>query len=316
MAVRKKTNQKKENGVTAYRRLEAEKKIVEEELVRCKKDLYDEKTGIEMGVQKRTRELESEIARLKELVRSKDEFIRMTNHELRTPLDVIRGNLDMIIKGEAGKISDETREYLKDVLTGADRLTGIVNDMLDVARVEAGRMKFKLDDIYIKEILERLIKEFNPVAREKNITLNLKASDSLPKVFSDKTKIFQILDNLIGNSMKFTPAGGAITIFASEEDDMVMVSVSDTGIGIKPEDHKKLFKKFSQIDTSEIPTQKGTGLGLNLVWQLVHKLGGQIWADSKGRWKGAVFSFQLPKAGTKKAQSLKRFHEVLNREEI
>lgn len=316
MAVRKKPKQKKENNTTIYRRLEAEKKFVEEEMVRCKKDLYDAKTGMEMEVQKRTRELESETARLKELIRSKDEFIRMTNHELRTPLDVIRGNVDMIIKGEAGEISDETREYLRDVLTGADRLTGIVNDMLDVARVEAGRMKFELDDVDIREVLEQLVKEFKPVAKDKNITLDLKASDSLPKMFSDKAKIFQILDNLIGNSMKFTPAGGAITIFASEEDDMVMISVSDTGIGIKPDDQKKLFKKFPQIDTSEIATKKGTGLGLNLVWQLIHKLGGQIWADSKGRWKGAIFSFQLPKAGTKKAQSLKRFHEVLNREEM
>lgn len=261
-------------------------------------------------VRKHIEALEAEVAYLKELSRSKDEFIRITNHELHTPLDVIRGNLDMVLKGETGTLPAKTREYLQDALLGADRLSKLVNDTLSIARIETGRMEFKLEDIDLSRLLETIHSDFTPIAKERELSLYLELSPPLPHVLSDTEKLFQIIDNLLGNSLKFTPRGGSITIRAWSEDDSVVVAVHDTGIGIRPEDKVKLFKKFPQIDTSMIEAPKGTGLGLYLVWQLVEKLGGEIWIESPGLGKGAMFSFRLPRSGSERAKELERYHSV------
>lgn len=283
----------------------------QEELLKCQQELRDAKTRIEFEVAHRTKILESEIARLEGYSRSKDEFIRVTSHELRTPLDVIRGNLDIVLKGEAGEVPKKMRVYLEDVLLGADRLTKLVNDMLDISRIETGRMKFTLEDIDLDQLLEKVGNEFGPLAAKKNVKLFINAPSNLPHVFSDSAKLWQILDNLIGNSLKFTPGGGSITIEAKTQNDMMMVSVRDTGIGIRPEDMGKLFKRFPQIESGVIQEIKGTGLGLFLVRQFIERLGGEIWTESAGLSKGTTFYFQIPRAGTARAEALARFHVAL-----
>ncbi len=275
----------------------------------CANTLRDAESRLEIEVAQRTKELEAEVVRLRETSHAKDEFIRVTNHELRTPLDVIRGNIDMVLKGEAGEISARTKEYLADALLGADRLTKLVNDMLDISRVETGRMKFFLEDINLMKFLETIRAEFSTLAKKKHLTLYLECRSDLPPVFSDRGRIFQVIDNFLGNSLKFTPSGGSITISAKADDSMVIVSVRDTGIGIRQEDQQKLFKKFPQIDTTMLEGVKGTGLGLYLMKHIIERLGGRIWAESPGLGSGATFSFALPRAGTSTAESLRHLYE-------
>jgi len=286
----------------------AEKNSPAELCPNCAKALRDAEARLEFEVSQRTNELETEITHLREASHAKDEFIRITNHELRTPLDVIRGNIDMVLKGETGEISARTKEYLADALLGADRLTKLVNDMLDISRVETGRMKFFLENIELVKFLETIHTEFVPLAKHKHLTLYLTCPDDLPLVFSDRGRIFQVIDNFLGNSLKFTPEGGSITISAKADDSMVVVSVRDTGTGIREEDQKKLFKRFPQIETPMIEGAKGTGLGLYLTKHIVEKLGGRIWAESPGLGKGATFSFALPRAGSSEAESLRRLY--------
>lgn len=255
------------------------------------------------------KDLQEQVSSLHDASRSKDEFIRITNHELRTPLDVIRGNIDMVLKGETGALPERTREYLADALMGADRLTKLVNDMLDISRIESGRMKFSLEPIKLSDILQTIQKEFEPVFKRKDIVFTLRYPDTLPPVFSDAMRIFQVIDNFLGNALKFTPAGGHVTVTAREEHEMLTVSVQDTGIGVRAEDRGKLFKRFPQIDMGLLDVQRGTGLGLNLVHQLVEKLGGEVWMESPGLGRGATFSFRLPQAGSPRAAALHRFHE-------
>jgi len=275
----------------------------------CATALHDAEARLEFEVSQQTNELEAEVARLREASHAKDEFIRITNHELRTPLDVIRGNIDMVLKGDTGEIPARTKEYLADALLGADRLTKLVNDMLDISRVETGRMKFFLENIELVKFLETIHTEFVPLAEKKHLTLYLACPDDLPPVFSDRGRIFQIIDNFLGNSLKFTPEGGSITISAKAEDSMVVVSVRDTGTGIRQEDQKKLFKRFPQIETTMIDGVKGTGLGLYLTRHIVEGLGGRIWAESPGLGKGATFSFALPRAGSSGAGSLRHLYQ-------
>lgn len=253
---------------------------------------------------------EAQIQRLKEASRSKDEFIRITNHELRTPLDVIRGNLDMILKGETGAISARTREYMEDVLASADRLTRLVNDMLDISRIKSGRIKFILEDVDIGALLAKIESEYTPIAQKKQLTLKLMPLSPTPLfIFSDSARVIQIMVNLIGNALKFTPSGGTITINACEDDDMVKVTVQDTGIGIHLEDQKKLFKQFPEIDLGAYdPGIKGTGLGLFLIHQLVEQLGGDIGMQSPGLGKGSSFFFRLPMPKSARAEALAISH--------
>lgn len=265
-------------------------------------------TEKETVLAERIEELEAEVKGLRDLSNSKDEFIRITNHELRTPLDAIRGNLDMVLKGEAGEIPQQTREYLADSLSGADRLVKIVNDMLDISRIESGRMRFTLEDVDLAELLKTIVNEFTHAAKEKQVHLHLDIPAELAHAFSDRARLFQIIDNLLGNALKFTLSGGSITLKADAEPDSIVISIEDTGIGLKPEDKEKLFKRFPDIDTSLAGNVKGTGIGLSLVWQLVEKLGGEISVKSPGPGKGSTFSFRIPRVGNARAEALKRFH--------
>ena len=266
--------------------------------------------ALEDQIAKRTKGLEAQVAYFKDLSHLKDEFIRITNHELRTPLDVIRGNVDMVLKGEAGQISEKTKEYLGDALAGADRLTKLVDAILDISRIETGRMKFTLEDIDLTSLVKTLENEFKPLAQKRQLALLLEIPSKPLFVFSDRGKLFQILDNLLGNALKFTPEGGSITINVRGEEETVFVSIKDTGIGMKLEDQSKIFKQFPQIEGSTIQASKGAGLGLYLAWQLVEKLGGQIWGQSQGLGKGTTFSFRLPRSNTDRAKALARYHSI------
>lgn len=279
------------------REINADKLVLEGELIKRTKQLHD---------------LENELIRAKRLSVSKDEFIRVTSHELRTPMDVIRGNLDMVLKGEVGELPPKVKEYLRDALLGSDRLAGIVNEMLDISRIETGALKFDFKEFDVKELIDSLAKDFGPLVEKKNLKLELNIKSGLPKVFADLGKVFQVFDNLIGNAIKFTPEG-LITITIYQENDFVITELKDTGIGIAKEDQAKVFQKFPQIEKEMMEPEaieKGTGLGLYISHELVNKMGGKIWAESEGRSKGSKFSFSLPAAKSPKAREIARLYKV------
>ncbi len=240
-----------------------------------------------------------DITREREIEKMKDEFLSIASHELRTPMTAIKGFLDMVIKGELGKVSNpDIEEYLKLAYDGNDRMISLVNDMLDVSRIEAGRMKFILEDIQIEKIIQDSVTELTEIARPAKLYLKFKKpKKSLSKIIAAQDKVRMVLSNLIGNAIKFTDKGG-VTVLVKEKEKDIIVDVKDTGTGIPKKDLKKLFKKFSQVDASISRSGKGTGLGLYISKRIVDKLGGKIWIDSKGLGKGTTVSFSIPVKGS------------------
>lgn len=235
----------------------------------------------------------------RQIAQMKDDFLSIASHELRTPMTAIKGFLDMVIKGEVGKVSNpKIKEYLELAYDGNDRMIKLVNDMLNASRIEAGRMKFILEDVQVEKIIQESVTELTEIARPAKIYLKFKKpKKSLSKIIAAKDKVRMVLSNLIGNAIKFTEKGG-VTVSVEEKEKNIIVHIKDTGVGIAKEDLKKLFKKFSQVDASISRSGKGTGLGLYISKRIVNKLGGKIWIDSKGLGKGTTTSFSLPIKGS------------------
>lgn len=235
--------------------------------------------------------------RLKQLDKLKDEFVSLASHELRTPMTVIKSYLWSLLAGKKGEVPADQRVYLERAYSSVERLIAMVNDMLNVSRIESGRLTIDIQPTDLLEVTTSTIQEMQPRAQDGNITLAVASTEeNLPHVLADDDKIKQVLINLIGNSLKFTPEGGKITINLKRQDDMVLVSVIDTGKGIKQEDISKLFQKFHMVGDNfrtKLTTQ-GTGLGLYLSKAIIERQGGKIWTESEGEGKGSTFSFTLP----------------------
>jgi len=250
---------------------------------------YDE---LEDKVAERTRELALANVQLKEMDRLKSEFIATMSHELRTPLNSIIGFTGIILKGIAGKINDEQRKQLSMVYKSAKHLLNLINDILDLSRIESGKMETSVEKFKIKEIICKAIQTLSPMIYQKNLILVKKIPDDLPEIYSDRKKVFQIFLNLINNAVKFTDKG-KIKIECKIENDYLEVCVSDTGIGMKKGNMDYLFEAFRQIDGTAQRRYEGAGLGLYLCKNLVTILGGKIWAESE-YGKGSRFTFTLP----------------------
>ncbi|HSW96416.1 MAG TPA: GAF domain-containing sensor histidine kinase [Candidatus Saccharimonadales bacterium] len=235
--------------------------------------------------------------RLKSLDKLKDEFVSLASHELRTPMTAISSYIWLVKKDP--NLTDLQRTYLENTYTSVQRLIRLVNDMLNASRIETGRLIIKAVPTSIEEVVKETITELLPKAQEQKITLTEEnPATPLPLVLIDKDKIKEVVMNLVGNSLKFTPSGGKITISFSEHDAMVEVHITDTGTGIKKEDMPKLFKKFGMIDENYLKTTpgQGTGLGLYISKSIVQLHGGSIWFESPGVNMGTTFSFSLKKA--------------------
>lgn len=233
---------------------------------------------------------ESNVA-LFESNRLKSEFLGNVSHELRTPLNSIIGFAELL--GESG--DEKCRRYSANILTSARMLLGIINDLLDLARIEAGRVQLTVTGISVADICETLIGLVTPLANKKNLSLRLDAGDDLPIVQTDAGKVQQILYNLLSNAVKFTPAEGRVVVSArrGEAPDTVAISVADTGPGISEADQARIFEKFQQLDSSVTREHGGAGLGLAIAKDLAAALGGQLTLKSQpGR--GATFTLILP----------------------
>lgn len=236
----------------------------------------------------------------KRIDQMKSDFISMVSHELRTPLTSIKGYVDLILEGDVGEINDMQREFLEIVKQNGDRLVGLINDLLDLSRIESGRVQLRKDPVDLDKAIEHAIDTAKTLAEEKGQMLSITKPDRLPIIIGDADRITQILVNLLSNAVKFTPNGGSIELRADADDRLVTISVSDTGIGISPTDQAKLFDKFFRVDNSLTREVGGTGLGLSIVKTLVEAHGGQIWVESE-LGKGSTFAFSLPVVGSLEA---------------
>ena len=234
---------------------------------------------------------------LKRATQLKSEFLANMSHELRTPLNVIIGFSELMVDKVPGKINEEQRQCLSDILDSSHRLLNLVNEVLDLSKVESGKMEFKLENVALTEVIESLTRTMLPVLAPRKQSLDIEIEEGLPAVHVDEGRLEQVLLNLATNSSKFTPDGGKLKIEAVRNGDWCQVSVIDNGIGIKEEDQERIFEPFCWLDNPLTKEKSGTGLGLALVETIVEKYGGQIWVESE-YGKGSRFTFTLPLATT------------------
>ncbi len=234
---------------------------------------------------------------LKKATQAKSEFLANMSHELRTPLNVIIGFSELMVDKVPGKINEEQRQCLSDILDSSHRLLNLVNEVLDLSKVESGKMEFKLENVALTEVIESLTRTMLPVLAPRKQSLDIEIEEGLPAVHVDEGRLEQVLLNLATNSSKFTPDGGKLKIEAIKADNWCQISVIDNGIGIKEEDQERIFEPFCWLDNPLTKEKSGTGLGLALVETIVEKYGGRIWVESE-YGKGSRFTFTLPLATT------------------
>ena len=237
--------------------------------------------------------------RVREIDTLKDSFVSSVSHELRSPLAAIDGYCDLLIDGiDAGHSQEQQLKGLRIVKEASLRLTSFVNNILDLAKIKAGKYELKLGRINMDEVIKETVTLFESLALTQHKTLTYEVAGQLPPVYGDSEKNKQIITNLLSNALKFTQENDEIKVMArvspatSYGSDYVEFSVSDTGVGIPKEDVDKVFEKFYQVQESEFKRPKGTGLGLSLVYEFVRLQNGRIWAESRD--KGTTFKFVLP----------------------
>ncbi len=257
-----------------------------------------ERKNLEEALKKRTEDLEQAYEELSVFDKMKSDFIAITSHELRTPLSLIKGYAEAFLSGELGELDDFQLSKLKIINARADQMTKIINDLLDVTRLEEGRMVGEKWYAPIGEIVHSALAEFESEAFRKKIDLTSEVQEGLPSVKVDVWRIHQVIENLLSNAIKFTPEGGKVKVAASMEPGKrdIIVSVSDNGPGIAKKDQEKLFTKFHQVDSNTTRNSGGLGLGLVICKGIVEAHGGRIWVESE-LGKGSTFSFTIPLKG-------------------
>jgi len=253
---------------------------------------FNKKLKIE--VEKATASLRRANAKLKQLDEAKSEFVSIASHQLRTPLTIIKGYISIMLEGGFGSFSEGARDSLEKVYESNERLIRLVENLLNISRIESGRLKFNFEASNLTELLSGVVEELESVADKKNIELVFKVQKkNLPLVNIDREKIRQVAMNLVDNAIKYSQKG-KITISVKLDKENMLVSVADHGMGMSKDDQLSLFEKFSRgTDVSLVHTD-GTGLGLYVAKQMIKAHGGRIWAESSGLGRGSKFYFSLP----------------------
>jgi len=264
--------------------------------------------------------------------RAKSDFLANMSHELRTPLNHVIGFTELVVEKRCGNLNEMQEEYLKDVLQSSQHLLSLINDILDLSKVEAGKLELEMTNIHLPMLLENSLGMVKEKALKHRIRLSMDMDGIPDMIQADERKLKQIMYNLLSNAMKFTPEGGSVTLSArylsfreghwiardgqpvgfplgrDEElmrgEGLIDISVQDTGIGIKREDLERIFNPFEQVESSASRRYEGTGLGLSLTRRLVELHRGRIWAESQGEGKGSKFSFIIFSNGAKMAEPL------------
>jgi signal transduction histidine kinase len=243
-------------------------------------------TGVVMVFRDVTKEVEVD--------RMKSEFISLVSHEMRTPMTSIKGYTDLILMGSVGPVSDMQKSFLTVIKSNADRLTALVADLLDLSRIETGRIKLDLKYVQLEDLINDVLATLRTQIEAKQQHVKTHVPWGLPDIKVDRDRIVQILTNLISNAHKYTPEGGTITVSVEEVDSgMLGVAVKDTGIGISAKDQERLFTRFFRADHPGVQTVSGTGLGLVIAQSLVEMHGGAMQVES-ALGEGSTFRFTLP----------------------
>lgn len=246
------------------------------------------------GIRLLYKELERKNKELQKLDQRKDDFVATVSHELRTPLSIINEGLNLMVDGLLGDITEKQSNILEKLKKNVERLTRIINDLLDVAKIEAGKFELNLAAKDINHVLRAVTDSYQHVVKTKNIALSYSGPAEEAVLNIDEDKIVQIVSNLLNNAYKFSPEGSKIELSLVPQDVSMLCMVKDSGIGIEKENIDKLFNKFEQFSRQDGPGIKGTGLGLVICKSLVELHGGKIWAHSE-QGQGTTFYFTLPK---------------------
>lgn len=244
---------------------------------------------------------------LKKLDKIKTDFLNVTSHELRTPMASIKGYIQMLLKQKLGEITEEQKKALDVVLRNTDRLDNLIQDILDISRLESGTMKFIPEKTDLRKMMNEISETMQSSADLKNIKINTKAEEDLPDITVDQSRIKQVIMNLVNNAIKFSPDGSIVNIQAKKEKDDILFEVQDFGRGIPKNKQKKIFDMFYQVDSSKDKKFRGVGLGLSISRGIVNVHGGRVWVDSEVG-KGSTFRFNLPVKPVEDFES--RFREV------
>ncbi len=225
---------------------------------------------------------------------AKSDFLANMSHELRTPLNVIIGFTELILDKQCGELTREQEDYLGEVVHSARDLFLLINDILDLTKIEADKLELELSEVRLPELLSRSTTILKEKALKHNIRLSHEEKEIPESIIADELKLKQILYKLVANAVKFTPDGGEVRLKSEFADGFVKISIEDTGIGIKKQDLQRIFHPFEQAESSLSRRFQGTGLGLSLTMSMVELHGGKIWAESEGEGKGARFCFLIP----------------------
>ena len=270
-----------------------------DELNRMAVSLQASVQGLEQKVEERTRELQQVLAELSRKGRQlevasqhKSEFLANMSHELRTPLNAIIGFSQVLRQGLFGPVNAKQEEYLDDILSSGNHLLSLINDVLDLSKVEAGQVELEVASFSLREALERGVVMVREPATKQGVRLSLELAPGVHLVEGDERRLRQVIFNLLSNAVKFTPEGGHVVVATASRDHEVLISVTDTGPGIPLEDHERIFEEFQQTNVG-VQQREGTGLGLALSKRLVELHGGRIWVESEPG-QGSRFVFTLP----------------------
>jgi signal transduction histidine kinase len=250
---------------------------------------------LEVKIEERTRQLTLALETVKKLSKRKSDFISSVSHEIRTPLTSIKGYAAILLAGKLGTVPDEIKTRLEKINNHSDELVHMVNDLLDISRIESGKVDIKTESLDLKVIVAKIADLLSEQLKTKNITFTSDIADNCQKILADRSQIERVFINLIGNALKFTPENGKINISARSENKIVQIDVQDSGFGIPQEAQEHLFEEFYRVDNAINQNVKGTGLGLSLVKHIIEAHQGKIWLKSKPG-EGSTFSFTL-KAG-------------------
>jgi signal transduction histidine kinase len=265
------------------------------ENARLFEEVYRSQQALETKIQERTRELESALNHVQAVSKAKSDFISAVSHELRTPLTSIKGYAAILMAGKLGDVPEAVHQRLEKINTHSDNLVQLINNLLDISRIESGRTTMNMTRCGLKKIIDNVNDLLAPQMKEKNIRWTEEYDEKIPELYLDASQAERIFINLVGNATKFTPKGGSITVRADwiPDKNHVKIEVSDTGIGISEDNLARLFNEFYRVDNEINQNAKGTGLGLSLAKKIAEAHGGEMWATSR-MGQGSTFHFTLP----------------------
>jgi len=267
--------------------------VVTEQLIQLRTALQSSNRNLDQHVKERTSELNEALQRLSELSQMKSNFVANISHELRTPLTHVKGYLELLVTESLGPISEDQRHALQVSQRATTKLEGMIEDLIMFSLASRGEMSMKLEKVDIRRVSAMVAKSALPKAEERGVQVLLSAVENIPMVQADSEKIGWVVNHLLDNGIKFTPSGGSVVVSIKEEgNSLVIVTITDTGIGIPVNRLKEIFEPFHQLDASSTRHFGGTGLGLSLVRQIIEAHGSLLDVQSV-EGKGSIFKFPL-----------------------